>query len=55
MVRLADDGAGFQPGVAVPGLGLKGMRERAVSPADFCVESAPGHGTTIELRLGAAA
>jgi two-component system sensor histidine kinase UhpB len=56
VVRLADDGAGFHPGVAVPGLGLKGMRERAVlAGGRFCVESAPGRGTTIELRLGAAA
>ena len=56
VVRLADDGTGFQPGVAVSGLGLKGMRERAVlAGGRFCVESAPGRGTTIELRLGAAA
>ena len=40
----------------VPGLGLKGMRERAVlAGGRFCVDSAPGRGTTIELRLGAAA
>jgi signal transduction histidine kinase len=32
------------------------MRERAVlAGGRFCVESAPGRGTTIELRLGAAA
>jgi two-component system sensor histidine kinase UhpB len=56
VVRLADDGAGFHPGVAVPGLGLKGMRERAVlAGGRFCIESAPGRGTTIEVRLGAAA
>ena len=29
VVRLGDDGSGFQPGVAAPGLGLRGMRERA--------------------------
>ena len=56
VVRLADDGAGFTPSVAVPGLGIKGMRERAVlAGGRFYVDSAPGHGTTIELRLGAAA
>jgi len=56
VVRLTDDGAGFHPGVAVAGLGLRGMRERAVlAGGNFCVESAPGRGTTIELRLGAAA
>ena len=38
------------------GLGLKGMRERAVlAGGRFYVDSAPGRGTTIELRLGAAA
>jgi signal transduction histidine kinase len=32
------------------------MRERAVlAGGRFCVDSAPGRGTTIELRLGAAA
>jgi two-component system, NarL family, sensor histidine kinase UhpB len=56
VVRLADDGTGFTPSLAAPGLGLKGMRERAVlAGGRFCVESAPGRGTTIELRLGAAA
>ena len=56
VVRLADDGTGFTPSVAVPGLGIKGMRERAVlAGGRFYVDSAPGHGTTIELRLGAAA
>jgi signal transduction histidine kinase len=55
-VRLADDGAGFTPSLAATGLGLKGMRERAVlAGGRFCLESAPGRGTTIELRLGAAA
>ena len=56
VVRLADDGSGFTPSAAVPGLGLEGMRERAVlAGGRFYVDSAPGHGTTIELRLGAAA
>ena len=56
VVRLADDGSGFRPTAATPGLGLKGMRERAVlAGGRFCVASAPGRGTTIELRLGAAA
>jgi two-component system, NarL family, sensor histidine kinase UhpB len=56
VVRLADDGTGFTPSLAGPGLGLTGMRERAVlAGGRFCVESAPGRGTTIELRLGAAA
>jgi two-component system sensor histidine kinase UhpB len=56
LVRLADDGAGFVPGREVPGLGLTGMRERAVlAGGRVNVASGPGEGTTIELRLGAAA
>src|SRR6185312_4298183 len=43
VVRLADDGSGFTPSVAVPGLGIKGMRERAVlAGGRFYVDSAPG-------------
>jgi two-component system sensor histidine kinase UhpB len=56
VVRLVDDGAGFTPGGAAAGLGLTGMRERAVlAGGRVDVASAPGAGTTIELRLGAAA
>jgi two-component system, NarL family, sensor histidine kinase UhpB len=56
VVRLADDGTGFTPGREAPGLGLTGMRERAVlAGGRVDVASAPGRGTTIELRLGAAA
>ena len=48
--------AASRPASRSPGLGLKGMRERAVlAGGRFCVDSAPGRGTTIELRLGAAA
>jgi two-component system, NarL family, sensor histidine kinase UhpB len=55
VVRLADDGAGFAPEQAVTGLGLAGMRERAVLAGGRVeVASSPGEGTTIELRLGAA-
>jgi signal transduction histidine kinase len=56
VVRVADDGEGFTSGEQPPGLGLTGMRERAVL-AGGCldVSSAPGAGTTIELRLGEAA
>jgi two-component system sensor histidine kinase UhpB len=56
VVRLTDDGVGFSPGAATAGLGLKGMRERAVlAGGRVSVASAPGQGTAIELRLGAAA
>jgi two-component system sensor histidine kinase UhpB len=56
VVRLADDGAGFTPGREQRGLGLNGMCERAVLAGGRVeVASTPGAGTTIELRLGAAA
>ena len=56
VVRVADDGRGFHPAATPRGLGLTGMRERAVlARGSVDVESAPGDGTVIELRLGAAA
>jgi len=56
VVRVADDGTGFTPGRETSGLGLTGMRERAVlAGGRVDVASAPGAGTTIELRLGEAA
>jgi two-component system sensor histidine kinase UhpB len=56
VVRVADDGEGFADDAATNGLGLTGMRERAVlAGGRLEVSSAPGAGTTIELRLGAVA
>jgi len=56
VVRVADDGAGFRSDEASAGLGLTGMRERAVlAGGRLEVSSRPGAGTIIELRLGAAA
>ena len=56
VVRVADDGEGFADAAPTNGLGLTGMRERAVlAGGRLDVSSAPGVGTTIELRLGAAA
>jgi two-component system, NarL family, sensor histidine kinase UhpB len=56
VVRVADDGEGFTNGEQKAGLGLTGMRERAVlAGGRLDVSSTPGAGTTIELRLGAAA
>jgi signal transduction histidine kinase len=50
---LEDDGAGFDPGaIRGDGLGLVGMRERAVLIGGlFEIESAPGKGTTIYVRV----
>jgi two-component system, NarL family, sensor histidine kinase UhpB len=56
VVRVADEGEGFTNGEQKAGLGLTGMRERAVlAGGRLDVSSTPGAGTTIELRLGAAA
>jgi two-component system sensor histidine kinase UhpB len=56
VVQVIDDGSGFDPGAMSPGLGLTGMRERAVlAGGRVNVRSAPGGGTAVELRLGEAA
>ena len=53
VLRIADDGRGFDPQRPAPGLGLTGMRERAgLAGGGLTVASAPGKGTTVELRLG---
>jgi two-component system sensor histidine kinase UhpB len=52
LVRVRDDGAGFEPGAATDGIGLEGMQERAALAGGLvAVRSAPRRGTTIELRL----
>ena len=52
-VEIQDDGHGLEPG-AVPGVGMTGMRERAQAlGGDLEVESAPGEGTLVRLRLAA--
>lgn len=56
VVKVIDDGRGFDPAAPSSGLGLTGMRERAaLAGGRVQVHSAPGDGTAIELRLGAAA
>ncbi len=56
VVRVHDDGHGFEALAAPRGLGLTGMRERAVlAGGGVLVRSVPGDGTVIELRLGSAA
>ncbi len=52
-VEVRDDGRGFEPGI-VPGVGLEGMRERAVAlGGELEVESEPGEGTLVRLRFTA--
>jgi len=56
---VEDNGIGFNPSEAkgaVEGFGIVGMRERAaLAGADFQIESAPGDGTTVILRVPATA
>ena len=53
VAEVADDGRGFGPGTA-PGVGRDGMRERAEAlGGDLEMESAPGEGTRVRLRVPA--
>jgi len=58
-ITLRDDGKGFAPEVAVnpqrrgSGLGLVSISERArIAGGKLQVQSAPGHGTTLTIRIG---
>jgi signal transduction histidine kinase len=56
VLRIRDDGAGFQPSAPAAGMGLANMRERAAFyGAGFDVRSEPGAGTTIVLSMPCAA
>ncbi len=52
-LRIEDDGKGFDVGAMPQGrLGVLGMRERAeLLDGSFRIESAPGSGTSIEVRV----
>jgi signal transduction histidine kinase len=53
LLSVRDDGYGFDPAALYPGhLGLHSMRERAAKiDASVTIESAPGRGTCIEVRV----
>ena len=52
IVRVRDDGRGFDPGDPPPSMGLDYLRERAREVgAEFDAISAPGRGTTVQLRF----
>jgi signal transduction histidine kinase len=52
VVEVEDDGCGFDPLTATPGLGLNDMRDRAAwCRAAFEVRSSPGTGTLVRLAL----
>ncbi len=52
VVTVVDQGAGFDPGTHVPGLGLRGSVHARMTEAGgrATVESAPGDGVRVELR-----
>lgn len=50
-LRVTDDGPGFDSQTAKPGLGIGGMRERALlCGGTLQIDSAPGAGTRVTLR-----
>jgi PAS domain S-box-containing protein len=52
LLRIADDGRGFQPDARQGGLGLVSMRERTHSlDGTLSITSTPGRGTVIEARI----
>jgi signal transduction histidine kinase len=52
VLEVADDGTGFDPELAPPGLGLASMRERAAAVSgQLRVRSAPGAGTRVRLAV----
>jgi signal transduction histidine kinase len=54
LLRVQDEGVGFDPAAvrSEPGLGLSSMEERArLIQAELSVTSAPGRGTTVEVRV----
>ncbi len=61
LLRIQDDGAGFDPDAAErgdpgQGIGLRNMRERLASVGGSLeLQSSPGHGTQLEALVGAAA
>lgn len=51
-LEVADDGRGFAFDEAERGLGIAGMRERALLiGGELTIESRPGHGTTVRLAV----
>ncbi|MCB0113966.1 MAG: ATP-binding protein, partial [Caldilineaceae bacterium] len=51
-VQIEDDGRGFDPVREVPGIGLRGMRERALQlQGTVDIESQPQQGSRLTLTL----
>ena len=55
-LTISDDGSGFDPGAAAAGMGLANLRARAGElGAELRIESAPGQGTRVCVRVPAGA
>ena len=51
-LEVSDDGSGFAFAESEQGLGIAGMRERALLiGGELTIESGPGHGTTVRLQI----
>lgn len=51
-LRVEDDGQGFEPATASPGMGLRSLRERAeLLHGALEIESTPGTGTKLVVRI----
>jgi signal transduction histidine kinase len=54
LLEVADNGTGFDPGLASGGLGLTSMRERAAAAGGTLrVSSTPGAGTKVRMEVPA--
>jgi signal transduction histidine kinase len=52
VLRVEDDGLGFDPAASTPGFGLLGLRERLRARGGALhLESSPGRGTRLEASL----
>jgi len=52
VLKLSDDGRGFQTGTGSPGHGLESMKRRAEKlGGELTMSSRDGHGTKLELRV----
>ncbi|PZE80237.1 sensor histidine kinase [Curtobacterium sp. MCBD17_032] len=56
VLRVIDDGVGFDPAVPSAGHGLRGLRDRLALAGGTCtIDSAPGRGTVVTATLPTAA
>lgn len=53
-LKVTDNGCGFDPSLQRDGFGLRGIAERVrILNGHWSVQSNPGHGTTVEIKLPA--